>query len=77
MQRRERFKRSGNLIRNEADRPTVEMVNVGYPDAKQVIEKHVKPLTEPRVVRGKTIGGGTSKEALRRARRRATANGVS
>lgn len=76
MQRRERFGDNGNLVRRDADRPAVETVRVSGPGAK-IVGEVVAPMTEFKVVRRKTMGGGTSREALRRARRRVAANGVS
>lgn len=74
MQRRERFGESGNLRDNDSDRPAIPTVRVRG-EAGRIVNEVIAPLTEFKVVRGKTIGGGTSREALRRARRRLAANG--
>lgn len=69
---RERFK-SQNIVHNSPDRPTITTEEitggllVGREDRLTV--DFTPPLTEPRVVRGHTIGGGMSREALRRARK--------
>lgn len=44
-------------------------------DGARIAEEATAPLTEFKIVRGRAIGGGTSKEALRRARRRLAASG--
>lgn len=72
MNSRERFT-SENLVRHHPDRPPVRThevvggLNVGKRD--QLVVKVREPLTAPRVVRGHTIGGGTSTEAIRRTRK--------
>lgn len=71
MQSRERFWQIGKLVRNAPDRPVVLTQKVEGEVAKIVPEMKV-PVTEFRVVRGKTMGGGLSAEALRRARKNAT-----
>ncbi len=74
MQRRERFDESGNIVNNNADRPNVPTMKV-HGEGARIVKEVTAPLTKFRIVRGKTIGGGTSREALRRARRRLAANG--
>lgn len=54
---------------NRADRPGVILTDVNGAGRRIVTERVVSPV-EFRVVGGYTIGGGTSPEALRRARRR-------
>lgn len=75
MQRRERFDESGNLAKKSPDRPPVKVIKIvgGFEvdRADRIPLSFKAPLTEPRVVRGKTIGGGMSAEAIRRARRNA------
>lgn len=71
MNSRERFGDSGNLVANQPDRPSVvdateTIYQVG--DHSFVI-RYRKPIFAAREVRGHTIGGGVSREALRRARR--------
>lgn len=69
---RERFN-SENLVKNRPDRPPVTEVimtgGLGVDPADRLVVRVKESLTAPRVVRGHTIGGGTSDEALRRARR--------
>lgn len=69
---RERFT-SENLVRNPPDRPPVTEITIkgglGVGSADQLVVTVMQPLTSFRVVRGHTIGGGISNEALRRARR--------
>lgn len=74
MQRRERFEETGNQVSNGPDRPKPGTVRLDG-KAAEIVKEVIAPLTEFKVVRGKAIGGGTSKEALRRARRRQAANG--
>lgn len=78
MNSRERFERKGKLVRRAPNRPPVETKTVDgglwvLRQNRLTVEATI-PLTEFRVVRGKTIGGGVSAEAIRRARRR-LANG--
>lgn len=72
MNRRERFSRRGNLAKRAPDKPPVVIENfwggLGVEKADRLTVEVVVPLTEPRVVRGHTIGGGTSNRAIRRAR---------
>lgn len=75
MQSRERFGDSGNLVNNDPDRPFQTVVPVVKPLARRIIREHRRPLTEPRVVRGRTIGGGFSNKSIREARKR-LANGT-
>lgn len=75
MNSRERFFRRGNLVGYGPDRPPVvrETIigGIKVDAADQLVVTVTRPLTEPRVVRGHTIGGGTSVEAIWRARRKA------
>lgn len=70
---RERFN-DANLRMNGPDRPPVitEVVRGGHtvenPD--RLVVSIRQSLTSPKLVRGQVIGGGSSREALRRARRR-------
>ena len=73
MQRRERFGDSGNLVKNKSNRPTPETARV-YGQGAQIVRERAVPMTEFRIVRGRAIGGGTSVDAVRRARKR-LANG--
>lgn len=73
MQRRERFQPGWRNVDNNSDRPGVETKKLNG-KASQVVEKVTLPLTEFKVVNGRTMGGGTSVDAVRRARRR-LANG--
>lgn len=69
---RERFDRRGNLVDYGSDRPPVveQTIRGGFGEGVDRLEvRIVVPLTQPRVVRGHTIGGGMSREAIRRARR--------
>ncbi len=72
MNSRERFTNE-NKVNNGSDRPAVvrKVVTGGreVDEADRLTVMFKVPLTEPRVVHGHTIGGGTSIEALRRARR--------
>lgn len=72
MNRRERFT-SENRVNNSPDRlPVTKMIITGGLKVNredQLVVEVIAPLSSPRVVRGHTIGGGTSKEALRRARK--------
>lgn len=69
---RERF-RSENLVRHDPDRPAVQKTAItgGYAvdHEDQMSITSTLPLTPFRLVRGHAIGGGTSREALRRAKR--------
>lgn len=75
MNSRERFLRRGNLVGNGPDRPPVVretiLGGIAVDEADQLVVTVTRPLTEPRVVRGHTIGGGTSVKAIWTARRNA------
>lgn len=60
MNSKERFSRRGNLVSKRPDRPLVPRVPV-FGDGAEIIASFKGPLTEPRVVRGKTIGGGNER----------------
>lgn len=53
---------------NRADRLGVGLVDVNGPGGR-IVDRRVIPPVEFKVVGRHTMGGGTSKEALRRARR--------
>lgn len=71
MNSRERFAETGNLVTNHAERPAVpEVIVTINSEGSSLVVTHRRPLFVARVVHGHTIGGGTSREALSRAKRR-------
>ena len=73
MQQKEHFQPSWRRADRNPDRPPVKKQKVSGNGAK-IAEYLPVPLTPFQEVRGQTIGGGTSVDATRRARRR-LANG--
>lgn len=71
----QRTRENGGSVRRDPDRPEPNFLVVLTEEARQLVGDMTElPLTPVRMVRGRTIGGGTLVDAVRRARRRLAAS---
>jgi hypothetical protein len=66
-----RSRENRGVVDRSATRPSMETVLVENPQAQAIVgETTVHPLTQSEEREGRQYGGGTSREAIRRARKR-------